>query len=213
MRCLLRCMSLKMARSGGSLRRGDWSVIGRVIPLFHRRFRMSYFIQIPKAIRLTVNICWALSGQAPVRYTCVQDPSEASLGALFCVSGGSTSSSIPESLSRTNLTFIGCRNGQGAPSATRQRAERVARDLYHVAIDSPRTAALAVICYAKIHGAKHRPLAPLAHGVVDVATHQLSHLPTRSQGRRAMLAKGERYKETGNAFQPKFTLYGQIRQR
>jgi hypothetical protein len=116
-----------------------------VIPLFHRRFRVSYLIQIPKAIRLKVNRCRVLSSppppKAPVRYTCVQDPGEASLGSLLLCVG--RTHPIPECLSGTNLAFIGCRNGQGAPSATRQRAKRVARDLYHVAIDSLRTAGLA----------------------------------------------------------------------
>ena len=57
------------------------------IPLLHRQFRVSYLIQIPKAIRLNVNRCRALSSppppKAPVRYTCVQDPGEASLGSYF----------------------------------------------------------------------------------------------------------------------------------
>jgi hypothetical protein len=42
-----------------------------VIPLFHRRLRVSYLIQIPKMNRVKVNRCRALSGpqapQAPVR--------------------------------------------------------------------------------------------------------------------------------------------------
>jgi hypothetical protein len=46
---------------------------------------VSYLTQIPKAIRLKVKACRALlsspAPQAPVRYTCVQDLSEASLGS------------------------------------------------------------------------------------------------------------------------------------
>jgi hypothetical protein len=48
---------------------------------------VSYLIQNPKTIWLKVNKCRALSSppapQAPVRYTCVQDLSEASLGSLL----------------------------------------------------------------------------------------------------------------------------------
>jgi hypothetical protein len=171
-----------------------------VIPLFHRRFRVSYFIQIPKAIRLKVNKCRALSSPRPKRpcgIRAYKTPARPRWGLCFCVSGGCTSSSIPECLSGTNLAFIGYRNGQGAPSATRQRAKRVARDLYHVAVDSLRTAGLAVIRYAKIHGAKHRPWLPWLTALLTwrPTKVQLPHLPTRSQGWRAMMAKGERYKE------------------
>ena len=51
------------------------------------RILVSYLIQNPKTIWLKVNKCRALSSppapQAPVRYTCVQDLSEASLGSLL----------------------------------------------------------------------------------------------------------------------------------
>ena len=51
------------------------------------RIRVSYLIQIRKAIRLTLNRCRALSSPRPPSaravYVCVQDPSEASLGFLL----------------------------------------------------------------------------------------------------------------------------------
>jgi hypothetical protein len=52
----------------------------RSYPTFPPPLRVSYLIQIPKTIRLKFKRCRALSSPrspAPVRYTCVQDPSEA----------------------------------------------------------------------------------------------------------------------------------------
>jgi hypothetical protein len=202
-------MSLKMTRSGGSLRRGDWSVIGRVrvIPLFPPPIQSELFYtdsesdpahsqQMPGALK-------PRPPKRPCGIRAYKTPARPRWGLCFCVSGGSTSSSIPESLSRTNLTFIGCRNGQGAPSATRQRAERVARALYHVAIDSLRTAALAVICYTKIHGAKHRPWLPWL-GVVDVATHEGPAIALANKIARIACDDGQvrTLQRTGNALQP-----------
>jgi hypothetical protein len=95
-----------------------------VIPLFHRRFRVSYLIQIPKAIRLNVNRCRALSSppppKAPVRYTCVQDPGEASLGSLLLCVG--RTHPIPECLSGTNLAFIGRHVSDGSFTTDALRA-------------------------------------------------------------------------------------------
>jgi hypothetical protein len=82
-----------------------------VIPVFHRRFRVSYLIQIPKAIRLKSTDAGRFQAppppKAPVRYTCVQDPGEASLGSLLLCVG--RTHPIPECLSGTNLAFIGRR--------------------------------------------------------------------------------------------------------
>ena len=63
-----------------------------VIPLFHRRFRVSYLIQIPKAIRLNVNRCRALSSPPAPPSACgvrraYKTPARPRWNLCFCVSG------------------------------------------------------------------------------------------------------------------------------
>ena len=63
-----------------------------VIPLFHRRFRVSYLIQIPKAIRLKVNRCRALSSPPPPKRLCGYvrtRPRRGLAGVVAFVCGGS----------------------------------------------------------------------------------------------------------------------------
>jgi hypothetical protein len=64
-----------------------------VIPLFHRRFRVSYLIQLPKAMRLKVNKCRAPQAPKAPRRPCgtsaYKTPARPHLswGLCFCSSG------------------------------------------------------------------------------------------------------------------------------
>src|SRR6202043_3146266 len=75
-----------------------------------------------KAMRLKLNRCWALSSspapQALVRYTCVQDLSEASLGCLL-YRGRHSTPSIASTMAQRNLNV-----GRVILSASRASKQR-----------------------------------------------------------------------------------------
>jgi hypothetical protein len=90
-----------------------------VIRIFHRRFGVSYLIQFPKAMPLKFNKRPAPSSsqspQAPVRYACVQDPSEAAPGGGLCFSAAMMM--CPATLSLAGIR----RPPSGERSATRRQ--------------------------------------------------------------------------------------------
>jgi len=83
MRCLTRVES------------ASWDGVGRsdvwIYPTFPPPLRVSYLIQIPKAIRLKVSRCWALPSPPPPKrprgIRAYKAPARPRWGLCFCLSG------------------------------------------------------------------------------------------------------------------------------
>jgi hypothetical protein len=171
---------------------------------FHRRFELSYFIQIPKAIRLKVNKCRALSSPPPPKRPCgiraYKTPARPRWGLCFCVSGGRI---LSPNVCRVRISHLSGVAMVKVLRAPRQRAERVARDLpCRYRQSANRCAGGDPLCQNPWRQAS--ALAPLAHGVVDVATHEDPAIALANKIARMACddGQGRTLQRTGNALKP-----------